>query len=238
MFEDSLVESSGRIRTNQKWTTPLSFLVQAVVVGILVLIPLILTEGLPTHLLAAAIVAPPPPPPPPPPPAPVVKTVPRVSEIVDGALRTPSKIPKKIEMIKEDEAPPPSTGVVGGVVGGVPGGSAGGVLGGLISSTAPPPKVATPQKIRISSGVAVGNKLSGNDPAYPPMAKIAHLQGDVVLQATISKNGAIENLHALSGHPILVQAAIEAVKEWKYKPYFLNGDPVEVETTITVKFHM
>ncbi len=238
MFEDSLVESSGRIRTNQKWTTPLSFLVQAVVVGILVLIPLIITEGLPTHMLMAAIVAPPPPPPPPPPPAPVVKTVPRVSEIVNGELRTPSKIPKKIEMIKEEEAPPPSTGVVGGVVGGVPGGSAGGVLGGLISSTAPPPKVATPQKIRISSGVAVGNKLSGADPAYPPMAKIAHLQGDVVLQATISKTGAIENLHALSGHPILVQAAIEAVKEWKYKPYYLNGDPVEVETTITVRFHM
>jgi periplasmic protein TonB len=238
MFEDSLVESGGRIKTNQRWTTPLSFLVQAVLIFVLVLIPLILTEGLPTHLLMAAIVAPPPPPPPPPPPAPVVKTVPRVSEVVNGELRAPSKIPKKIEMIKEDEAPPPSTGVVGGVVGGVPGGSAGGVLGGLIASTAPPPKVAAPTKLRISSGVANGNKIAGNDPTYPQMAKIAHVQGDVVLQATISKQGTIENLRAISGHPILIQAAMDAVKQWRYKPWILNGDAVEVETTITVKFHM
>lgn len=237
MFEDSLVESSGRIRTNQKWTTPLSFLVQAVLVGILVLIPLILTEGLPTRMLMAAIVAPPPPPPPPPPPAPV-QHVQRVSEIVNGELRTPSKIPKKVEMIKEDEAPPPSTGVVGGVVGGVPGGSAGGVLGGLISSTAPPPKVAAPQKLRVSSGVAEGLLINKVEPPYPQMAKIAHVQGDVVLQALISKNGTIENLRAVSGHPILLQAAMDAVKQWRYRPYMLNGEAVEVETTITVRFHM
>lgn len=236
MFEDSLVESSGRIRTNQKWTTPLSFLVQAVLVGILVLIPLILTEGLPTRMLMAAIVAPPPPPPPPPPPAPV-QHVPRVSEIVNGALRAPSKIPKRVEMIKEDEAPP-STGVVGGVVGGVPGGSAGGVLGGLISSTAPPPKVAAPQKLRVSSGVAEGLLVNKVEPPYPQMAKIAHVQGDVVLQALISKQGTIENLRAVSGHPILIQAAMDAVKQWKYRPYMLNGEAVEVETTITVRFHM
>src|SRR5215468_8077072 len=230
MFEDSLMESAGRIKTNQRWSMPLSFLVQALVVGVAVLIPLIITEGLPTRLLMAAIVAPPPPPPPPPPPAPVVKTVPRVSEIVNGELRTPSKIPKKIEMIREDEAPPPSTGVVGGVVGGV--------IGGLISSTAPPPKVATPQKLRISSGVADGLLINKVEPPYPQMAKIAHVQGDVVLQALISKSGAIENLRAVSGHPILIQAAMDAVRQWRYKPYLLNGEPVEVETTITVKFHM
>jgi periplasmic protein TonB len=238
MFEDSLVESSGRIRTNQRWTTSLSFLIQAVLVCILILIPLIVTEGLPTRMLLSAIVAPPPPPPPPPPPAPVVKTVPRVSEIVNGELKAPSKIPKKIEMIKEEEAPPPATGVVGGVVGGVPGGQAGGALGGLPQSTAPPPKLAAPQKLRISSGVAEGNLVNKVEPQYPQMAKIAHVQGDVVLQALISKNGAIENLRAVSGHPILINAAMDAVKQWKYKPYLLNGEPVEVETTITVRFHM
>src|SRR5215467_6257939 len=238
MFEDSLMESAGRIRTNQKWTTPLSFIIQAVLVGILILIPLIITEGLPTRLLMAAIVAPPPPPPPPPPPAPVVKTVPRVSEIVNGELRTPSKIPKKISMITEDEAPPPSTGVVGGVVGGVPGGSAGGVIGGIIGSAAPPPKVATPQKLKISSGVIEGLKLNAPNPTYPQMARIAHIQGDVILQATISKTGTVENLRGVSGHPILIQAALDAVRQWKYKPYVLNGEPVEVETTIKVQFHM
>jgi protein TonB len=237
MFEDSLVESAGRIKTHQSWTTPLSFLVQAVVICILVLIPLIFTEGLPTRMLIAAVVAPPPPPPPPPPPAPTVR-VQRVSEIVNGELRAPSKIPKKIEMIKEDEAPPPSNGIVGGVVGGVPGGTAGGVIGGLIQSTAPPPTVAKPQKLRISSGVAEGLLKAKVDPQYPQMARIAHVQGDVILQATISKSGAIENLRAVSGHPILIQAAMDAVRQWRYAPYTLNGEPVEIETTITVKFHI
>jgi periplasmic protein TonB len=238
MFEDSLMESGGRIRTNQKWTGLISTIVQLALVGFLVLLPLIFTEALPKGQLTTWLVAPPPPPPPPPPAAPQIQHVQKVSEIVDGALRTPSKIPKKIQMIKEEEAPAPSTGVTGGVVGGVPGGSTGGVIGGIIGSTAPPPKVAAPQKIRVSSGVADGLKIHDVQPAYPQMAKIAHIQGDVVLQATISKNGAIENLRAVSGHPILIQAALDAVRQWKYKPYILNGEPVEVETQVTVKFHM
>ncbi len=238
MFEDSLMESGGRIKTNQKWTGLISTLVQLGMVGILVLLPLIFTEALPKGTLTTFLVAPPPPPPPPPPAAPQIQHVQKVSEIVDGALRTPNKIPKKVQMIKEEEAPAPSTGVVGGVVGGVPGGSTNGVIGGLIGSTAPPPKVATPQKLKVSSGVVEGLKLNAPSPQYPQMARIAHIQGDVVLQATISKNGTVENLHAISGHPILIQAALDAVRQWRYKPYVLNGEPVEVETTIKVQFHM
>ena len=238
MFEDSLMESGGRIKTNQKWTGLISTVVQLALVGFLVLLPLIFTEALPKGQLTTWLVAPPPPPPPPPPAAPKIEHVQRVSEIVDGSLRAPTKIPKQVKMIQEDEAPPPSTGVVGGVVGGVPGGSAGGVIGSIVGSTAPPPKVATPQKVRISSGVAEGMKIHDVQPAYPQMARIAHIQGDVVLQATISKSGSIENLRAVSGHPILIQAALDAVRQWKYKPYILNTEPVEVETQITVKFHM
>jgi periplasmic protein TonB len=238
MFEDSLMESGGRIKTNQKWTGLISTLVQLGLVGFLVLLPLIFTEALPKGQLTTWLVAPPPPPPPPPPAAPQIQHVQKVSEIVDGALRTPSKIPKKIQMIKEEEAPAQSAGVVGGVVGGVPGGSAGGVIGGIIGSAAPPPKVATPQKLRVSSGVAEGLKIHDVTPTYPQMARIAHIQGDVLLQATISKSGVIENLHGVQGHPILIQAAMDAVKQWKYRPYILNGEPVEVETTIKVQFHM
>jgi protein TonB len=238
MFEDSLMESGGRIKTNQKWTGLVSTLVQLGLVGFLVLLPLIFTEALPKGQLTTWLVAPPPPPPPPPPAAPQIQHVQKVSEIVDGALRTPSKIPKKIQMIKEEEAPAQNAGVVGGVVGGVPGGSAGGVIGGIIGSAAPPPKVATPQKLRVSSGVAEGLKIHDVTPTYPQMARIAHIQGDVLLQATISKSGVIENLHGVQGHPILIQAAMDAVKQWKYKPYILNGEPVEVETTIKVQFHM
>ena len=238
MFEDSLMESGGRIKTNQKWTGLISTLVQLALVGFLVLLPLIFTEALPKGTLTTWLVAPPPPPPPPPPAAPKIEHVQRVSEIVDGALRAPTKIPKQVKMIQEDEAPPPSTGVVGGVVGGVPGGSTGGVIGGIIGSTAPPPKVAAPQKLRVSSGVVEGLKLNAPNPTYPQMARIAHIQGNVVLQATISKTGTVENLRAMQGHPILIQAALDAVRQWKYKPYILNGEPVEVETTITVQFHM
>jgi protein TonB len=74
------------------------------------------------------------------------------------------------------------------------------------------------------------------EPAYPPLAKAARIQGTVQLQAIISKNGAIQNLQVLSGHPMLVTAAVEAVRQWRYRPYILNGDPVEVETQITVNF--
>jgi protein TonB len=237
MFEDSLMESGGRIKTNQKWTGLISTMVQLGLVGFLVLLPLIFTEALPKGLTTNWLVAPPPPPPPPPPAAPQIQHVQKVSEIVDGALRTPNKIPKKIQMIKEEETPA-AAGVQGGVVGGVPGGSANGVIGGIIGSAAPPPKVATPQKLRISTGVAEGLKVHDVTPAYPQMARIAHIQGDVLLQATISKGGVIENLRAVQGHPILIQAAMDAVKQWKYKPYILNGEAVEVETTIRVQFHM
>jgi protein TonB len=223
-------------------TTTLSFVLQAILVAILILIPLLYTEALPKQQLMTFLVAPPPPPPPPPPPAATpIKPVKVVqSDIMNGELRTPTKIPKKVEMIKEEEAPPPvmsAAGVVGGVPGGVPGGQMGGVIGGIISSTpVAVPKVATPQRVRVSQGVSTGLLVRKVQPAYPPLARQARIQGAVVLQAEISKDGNIENLRLLSGHPMLAPAAIEAVKQWRYKPYYLNGEPVAVETQITVNF--
>jgi protein TonB len=240
MFEDSLIESGNKLKTKRGLTTTLSFGFQVVLVGILVLIPLLFTEALPKTQLMTFLVAPPPPPPPPPPPAAVVHVVKQVqTDIVNGQLRTPTKIPQKIQMIKEDEAPPPvmaASGVVGGVPGGVPGGQMGGVIGGMISSAPVVPKVATPQRIRVSQGVTQGMILRKVQPAYPPLARQARIQGPVVLQAEIGKDGSIQNLRLISGHPMLAPAAIEAIKQWKYKPYILNGEPVEVETTITFNF--
>jgi protein TonB len=190
------------------------------------------------------LVAPPPPPPPPPPPAAVpIKVVKQIqSDIVNGQLRTPTKIPEKVQMIKEEDAPPPvmaTGGVVGGVPGGVPGGQMGGVIGGIISSTpVAVPRVATPQRVRVSQGVSQGLLIRKVQPVYPPLARQARIQGNVVLQAEISKDGTIENLRLMSGHPMLAPSAIEAVKQWRYKPYFLNGEPVEVETQITVIFSL
>jgi protein TonB len=245
MFEDSLIESGGKLKTKRGWTSIVSFLLQFVIIGVMVLIPLIFTEALPKTVTLGFLVAPPPPPPPPPPAAAPVKIVKQIqTDIVNGQLRTPTKIPKKVEIIKEDEAPPPvmaATGVVGGVPGGVPGGSMGGVLGSIASAgsnVAALPKVATPQRVRVSSGVQSGLLVRKVQPTYPPLARQARIQGTVVLQAQISKSGDIENLQLISGHPMLAPAAIEAVKQWKYKPYLLNGEPVEVETTVQVNFSL
>ena len=238
MFEDSLIESGNRLKTKRGRTTTTAFIIEAIVVGVLVLIPLLFTEALPKAQLMMALVAPPPPPPPPPPPAEVhvVKKV--ETDIVNGQLRTPTKIPKKIEIVKEEEAPPPQvSGVVGGIPGGVPGGTMGGVMGSIIgASNAPIPKMQTPQRVRVSQGVVSGLKIRDVKPTYPAIAKTARVQGNVVLQASISKEGAIEHLQVVSGPPLLIQAAVDAVKQWRYRPYILNGEPVEVETTVTVQF--
>jgi len=236
MFEDSLIESGGRLKTSRPATAAFSFGLQAVIVGIMVLIPLLFTEALPKAQLMMALVAPPPPPPPPPVAVKVVKQV--QTDIINNQLRTPTKIPKKVEMIKEEEAPPPSMGVVGGVPGGVPGGSMGGVMGSIIGGTPTAvPKVAV-QRIRVSQGVVAGLVIRKVQPNYPQLAKTARVQGNVQLAALIGKDGTIQNLHVLSGHPLLTQAALDAVKQWRYKPYILNGEPVEVDTQITVIFSL
>jgi len=237
MFEDSLIESGGRLKTKRGRTTLVSFILEAIVVVILILIPLMFTEALPKGQLMTFLVAPPPPPPPPPPPA-AVKIVKAVeTDIVNNQLRTPTKIPKQVKIIQEEESPPPSAGVVGGVPGGVPGGAANGVIGGIISSTpVAVPKVAV-QRVRVSQGVTQGMKVHDVTPQYPQMAKIARVQGPVVLAAVIGKDGTIQGLRVVSSaSPLLNQAALEAVKQWRYRPYILNGEPVEVDTTITVNF--
>jgi len=240
MFEDSLIESGGKLKTKRGRTSVVAFMIEFMIIGVMVLIPLIFTEALPKGQMMFLLVAPPPPPPPPPPAAAVVQHV-RViqTDIVNGELRTPTKIPQKVKMIQEDEAPPAmaSAGVVGGVPGGIPGGQMGGVIGGIISATpVAVPKIAAPQRVRVSSGVSSGLLIRKVNPTYPPLARQARIQGTVVLQAQISKDGSIENLTLVSGHPMLAPAAIEAVKQWKYKPYLLNGEPVEVDTQVQVNF--
>jgi protein TonB len=163
------------------------------------------------------------------------------SEMMNNQLTAPSKIPKVIKQITESAAPPPSAGGVAGM-GGDPNGAAGGVMGGILGGigTGPAPvvKAATPKKIAVSSGVMAGNILVKTQPQYPAIAKAARIQGTVVLQATISKTGTIEGLTVVSGPPMLVQAALDAVRSWRYKPYLLNGEPVEVGTQVNVVFSL
>jgi protein TonB len=160
-----------------------------------------------------------------------------VSEL-DQGLHAPTKIPKEIKMVKEESAPPSVGGVAGmeGMGGGAAGGAIGGILGGVGNAPAPVVKAAPPQKQRVSGGVMAGNVIYGPKPAYPAIARAAHIQGTVVLAATISKTGTIENLHVISGNPMLNQGVLETVRTWRYKPFLLNGEPTEVETTININF--
>jgi protein TonB len=253
MFAQTFVEG----KTKKTWTVMVAFLAQIVLLIIAVILPMIYFDVLPKTTLSSMLIAPPPPPPPPPPPAApapvkIVKVIPRQFDA--GKLMAPKEVPKKIAEIKEDELPPAATGavgVVGGVPGGVAGGTPGGVLGGIISSgnvnpTLPPPppppvkkeepKNTAPKRITIGGNVQQAKLIRQPKPVYPPLAKQARISGVVHLAAVISANGTIQDLKLISGHPLLVPAAMEAVKQWVYQPTLLNGEPVEVQTQIDVNF--
>jgi protein TonB len=156
----------------------------------------------------------------------------------------PKTIPKDIAIIKEEDLPPAMAGAVSGVPGGIPGGTPGGVLAGLGGGPPPPPppppvtvvKPKNTEPLRVGGNVQAANLIKKVTPSYPPLAKQARIQGTVRFNAVIGKDGAIQNLTLVSGHPLLVPAATEAVKQWVYKPTLLNGDPVDVITQIDVNF--
>jgi periplasmic protein TonB len=234
MFEDSLVESSGRLAVRHPWATAASFAGQSVVLGSLLLLSLIYTESLPTQRWINILQAPPPPPS-----APVARSVVSSAPSVASAsnvLTVPREIPPNIAQVRDQSSTnlvPPGT--MGVVLNSVPDGALGTVTK-LSRDKAPALPKLTASKIRVSSGVAQGLLIRQVNPQYPQLARQARVEGRVILQATIGKDGSVQNLHLISGHPMLVQAAMDAVSQWRYKPYYLNGDPVEVDTTINVNF--
>ncbi len=132
----------------------------------------------------------------------------------------------------QPQTPPAAGGVMGGILGTARMG------GDPMSPGNSALRANPPKKILVSGAVIAGNILSKTAPVYPAVAKAARIQGIVVLQATISKAGLIEGLQVLSGPPLLQQAALDAVNTWKYKPYLLNGEPVQVGTTVNVVFSL
>ena len=240
MFEDSLIESSGVLKTKRPMATAVSLLAQSLLVAMLASLLLLYTEALPRGW-AVSMVAPGPPPPAP---APVRakaerRAQPPTSDMVGQKLREPQAIPKHVARIEEGEPPVPAAPSQGPGVPGGTGDPAGGNVLSAIVNLAPPevvPKPSAAGPLRVSQGVAQGFLVHEVKPVYPPLARQARIQGTVMLQAVIGKDGRIENLQAISGHPMLSPAAIEAVRQWRYRPYTLNGEPVEVETEITVNF--
>jgi protein TonB len=207
----------------------------AAVVVVMILVPLLYPEALPKTLMTAMLSAPPPPPAARPPQPITVRHVSTVAAL--DPLTVPSRVPTTIAVV-HDDPPPPDTGTGFVVMGSSVGNGVPDALNIGIPSTLPvtvkPVKPIGPAKV--SSGVVAGNKISGPIPVYSPIAKAAHVSGAVVLHAIISKTGTIQSLSVVSGNEMLRANAVAAVQEWRYKPYLLNGEPTEVDTTITVNF--
>lgn len=243
MFEEMVVSNAKNKKTNKPWTVVLSMVFQVAFLAILILIPLIYTEALPRAMMSSILLAPPPPPPPPPPPAPaqVVHIKPQAHLMEAGKLVAPKVIPKDVKIIKEEEQPPDmGAGIAGGVPGGVAGGSMGGVIGGVIggAGAAPPPPKPTVSRVRVGGAVQAAKLVNRVQPMYPPLARQTRISGTVKLHAIIGKDGTVQQLNVESGHPLLVQAALDAVRQWRYQPTLLNGEPVDVDTEIDVIFSL
>ena len=252
MFEQSILP---RPKTHRKWAVLLAFAGQFAAVGILIAIRLLYVQPLPVEQLTTTLIAPPPPPPPPPPAPPAAPRLARVipRHFEPGRVYEPRTIPKTVATIRDlPAAPKVAAGAPGGVPGGVPGGQVGGVLGGILGSTpstAPPPpppppaKVAaapqpTPAAIRVGGAVEAARLIRAPRPVYPLVAREARVQGTVRFDAVIGKDGRIENLKLVDGSPLLAGAAMNAVKQWVYRPTYLNGNPVRVNTEIEIQFQL
>ena len=232
MFEDSLMESGNRIKAKSKYWSIVTLLFNGGVLIALIVWPLLHPEALPKQMMAALMVAPPPPTPPPP-------AMPKArikSEMVSTELLAPSRIPKAAKVVQESSLPPSMEGVEG-LSSGPPAGLST-VIGGTGTGPAIVVKALPPKIVPLPSRLMAGNLLEKTVPQYPAIAKAARVQGVVVLQATISNTGLIENIRVMSGPSLLQQAAVDAVRSWRYKPYLLNGEPVEVETTVNVVFNL
>ena len=238
MFTESILENSWAQRTRRGWTTVTSFGVQAIVIGVLLTIPLLRTIGVP---LARTVSTPITLGRHDPGPAPQTHAGPsRGMQIVPytGPIMAPRYIPQVVDRGRDtghtytySDVGAPPMGYVG-----PPSGT--GLPIELPTGTRPvmPVRPVATKPVFRTSSMLQGALIRKVEPRYPPVAMAARIQGAVELAAVISKGGTIENLQAVSGHPMLIPAAIEAVKQWRYKPYILNGDAIEVETRITVNF--
>lgn len=236
MFEDSTFESTGRIRTRSRGWMMAAFLFNGSILLALILIPLVYPEALPRQLMSILIEAAPVPPqmekPKPEPQRPSRD----LSELDHGRLVAPPGIPPRIHIVAIPEPPMGDNPVAG-----VPdlGQEAQNVSPSIFAGHAQPAVVhPSTGPVQVTSRIAEGMLLQKVMPLYPVIAKATRKEGTVVLQATISTGGTIENLRVVSGDQMLIQAAMEAVRNWRYRPYLLNGKPVEVETTVNVVFKL
>lgn len=230
MFEDSTFESAGNIRPRSSGWMLATFTFNGAVLLAFALFPLLHPEALPLRETIDLMTAPPPRQEPPPQP-PTPRVVP-ASNMMGAHLRAPRVIPPTVYMPASAEPPSPISAATMAI-----GSPFGGDLGAFTRrAIGPSVRPEPPVKARVSQGIMDGFLVDKVIPQYPPIAHEAGVQGTVVLQASISKTGTIENLRVVSGPEMLRRAAVDAVSQWRYRPYLLNGQPVEVETTVNVQF--
>lgn len=237
IFTGSLLQASTDQRLRRSWTTLSSFGLQALAMGLLLLLPLVRPDRIPLlHRLATPVSLGQPVPDAPPMRARAGSATPSPSNALNTHVLEPTRIPIGVTQISE-EVPPMQCCGTGASTSGEPGPGLPTGLTGAGDGTRPvlatPP--APPHPIRVSH-MDPGSLIYQVQPVYPPLARAARVEGPVVLAALISKDGTIENLRVVAGRPMLVSSAVEAVSKWRYRPYILNSEPVEVETEITVNF--
>jgi periplasmic protein TonB len=246
-FSEAVLLEENQFKTGSRTMKVLiSVVTHVVVISVPILLGLFFTDTINIKQYAAMmLVAPPPPPPPPPPASGIVKVAPTRRTFMNaGKLIAPTVIPKEIAEIKEAPLEADSLGgVVGGVPGGVPGGQMGGVIGGVIGgvlNTAakplapPPPGRSAP--IRVGGRVRPPKPIVQVHPEYPTLAKQAHIQGQVQIDAVLDEQGNVVEMKIVSGPPLLYQAALDALKKWKYEPTYLNDQPIAVQMIVTITF--
>ena len=249
MFEHTVVGFQDESR--QPWTLAVSFLAQCLLLSLGVLIPLIYTQTLPAGQWVSRLLAPPPlaaprDPVPKAAAAPAQRTAP--SRVDDSVLRQPARIPPDVALIDDGAHAAPAIHaldvpfVMHGATDGV-WQSFGNDLSGATIVPPPPPEPVRPLEsaaanapIRIGGAVQSAKLINRTMPRYPPLARQARVHGRVLLEAIIGEDGTIRKLRAVSGHPLLVPAALSAVKRWRYRPTLLNGQPVPVITQVEVRF--
>lgn len=238
MFTETTYDAMWGHRSRRGWTTIASFMVQSLGIGILLVLPITHPETLPTWTQVSRIWSTPPVPAgqPPRPNTPSHARPGGASNLWNGRLLPIDRIPNVIPRIDDHGENPVGDSCTACVPGAGPGDPNAVPYGFGPSGWVPAmPRLAPHASTRVSV-IMTGYLIHRVEPVYPPLAKIAHVQGPVLLSAVISRQGTIENLQVLSGHPMLARAARDAVAQWRYRPYVLNGEPVEVETQVTVNF--
>jgi len=235
LFSTAIIEEDARAKGRRAAQTGFALAVQLAVVGGILLIPLIFTEGLDLYKVNSTILIAPPPPAAPPPPVAHAEVAPRPT-FIKAQLTAPTVIPKKIAQVADASAAAPA---IAGMVGGVPGG-VGDVLGGIASGPPPPPPAGERPKgpIRITSGMKEPTLLYEPPVVYSPVARMAHVEGTVVIEAIIDEQGNVTQVHFISGPAMLVQSAMKAVAERRYAPTILDGQPVAIRLTVKVDYKL